>query len=191
MKSGIYKIINLKNRKCYIGSSIDIKDRFRDHKSYLKKNKHHCIALQRAYNKYGVENFLYDIIEHCDSSILIEREQYYLDNLKPEYNSLKIAGSSKGYKFGKQSKETCELKSKNSSRKRKVDIYTLKGEYLETKNSLTEATKLTKISQIHIREICLGIRFSRNGYRFKYSEDEKLVDREFRLSRKIKLKLME
>jgi len=48
--------------------------------------------------KYGYNNFSLDILEYCESSVLINREQYYLDTLKPEYNILKIAGSSFGYK---------------------------------------------------------------------------------------------
>jgi group I intron endonuclease len=48
--------------------------------------------------KYGYNNFSLDILEYCESSVLIKREQYYLDTLKPKYNILKIAGSSLGYK---------------------------------------------------------------------------------------------
>lgn len=48
--------------------------------------------------KYGYNKFSIDILEYCESSLLIKREQYYLDTLKPEYNILKITGSSLGYK---------------------------------------------------------------------------------------------
>lgn len=48
--------------------------------------------------KYGYNKFSLDILEYCEPSLLIKREQYYLDTLKPEYNILKIAGSSLGYK---------------------------------------------------------------------------------------------
>jgi group I intron endonuclease len=52
--------------------------------------------------KYGYCNFSLDILEYCESSILIKREQYYIDTLNPEYNILKIAGSSFGYKHKKK-----------------------------------------------------------------------------------------
>jgi hypothetical protein len=39
-----------------------------------------------------------EIIEYCSPTTIIEGEQYYLDNLKPEYNILKVAGSSFGFK---------------------------------------------------------------------------------------------
>lgn len=43
-------------------------------------------------------------MEYCDKSDLILREQYYLDKLNPEYNILKIAGSSRGFKHSKETK---------------------------------------------------------------------------------------
>lgn len=52
----------------------------------------------RALLKYGYSSFTLDILEYCETSVLIEREQYYIDNLKPEYNVLKVASSLFGYK---------------------------------------------------------------------------------------------
>jgi hypothetical protein len=43
-----------------------------------------------------------EILEYCEADISIEREQYYIDLLKPDYNILIIAGSSKGYKHTKE-----------------------------------------------------------------------------------------
>jgi group I intron endonuclease len=48
--------------------------------------------------KYGYSSFTLEILEYCEISVLIEREQYYIDTLKPEYNILKVAGSLFGYK---------------------------------------------------------------------------------------------
>ena|SRR5947209_7562755 len=48
--------------------------------------------------RYGYSNFTIEILEYCDSEKCIEREQYYIDLLKPEYNILKRAGSSLGFK---------------------------------------------------------------------------------------------
>lgn len=54
--------------------------------------------------KYGYINFRIDILEYCDLSLLTEREQYYIYNLKPQYNILKVAGSSLGHKQSDESK---------------------------------------------------------------------------------------
>jgi group I intron endonuclease len=48
--------------------------------------------------KHGYSNFRLDILEYCEANKVIEREQYYMDFLNPEYNILKVAGSSYGYK---------------------------------------------------------------------------------------------
>lgn len=56
------------------------------------------MRIDKALLKYGYSNFQLDILEYCEGSNLIEREQYYLDLLKPEYNILLIAGSSLGFK---------------------------------------------------------------------------------------------
>lgn len=97
-KSGIYKILNNVNGKFYIGSAKSLTGRWRLHKSQLKNNKHHSIYLQRSFNKYGYSSFSFETLEHCDVELLVEREQWYLDNLKPHYNIAKIAGNCLGVK---------------------------------------------------------------------------------------------
>ena len=76
---GVYKITNIINNKVYVGSAFDINVRWCKHLNELKKNKHHSSKLQRAFNKYGLPNFKFDVIEACDKKVLLEREQYYLD----------------------------------------------------------------------------------------------------------------
>lgn len=89
---GIYKIINVKNKKFYIGSSINIEKRKYHHINSLRKDKHFNRHLQRAFNKYGEEWFEFSIIEkEVELDKLTEREQYYIDTLKPEYNQRKTA----------------------------------------------------------------------------------------------------
>ena len=104
MKTGIYKITNIVNNKFYIGSAKNILARFANHKSTLKYNKHNNEYLQLSYNKYGVDNFKYDILEECSCENLIIREQFYIDNLQPDYNICKIAYSRFGCKHSEESK---------------------------------------------------------------------------------------
>jgi group I intron endonuclease len=82
---GIYKIKNLVNDKCYYGSSKNIEKRWVIHKNHLKNGKHHNIHLQRSWDKYGENNFVFEVVEECDETILLELEQKYLD-LNPEFN---------------------------------------------------------------------------------------------------------
>lgn len=57
----------------------------------------------RSLLKYGYSKFKLEILEYCEPSILVEREQYYIDLLNPEYNILKVAGSLFGYKHTQES----------------------------------------------------------------------------------------
>lgn len=97
--NGIYKITNIKNNKFYIGSCSSkgfIYERLIHHKEDLIKNKHCNNYLQRSFNKYGIDNFYYEVIEMCDPEECIATEQWWIDKLQPHYNLCKKAGSSLG-----------------------------------------------------------------------------------------------
>ena len=85
-KCGIYEIFNMESGKRYVGSSVDIYNRLHEHVHNLKNNKAHNKHLQSSWNKYGEDCFLYSVLEYCTPDIRFEREQYYIDTLKPEYN---------------------------------------------------------------------------------------------------------
>ncbi len=89
---GVYKIVHITSGKFYVGSSKDIHTRFTKHKNQLRKNKHHCIYLQRSYNKYGLEAFSFEIIIICSTKEkAIELEQQYLDSEIYLFNVSKCA----------------------------------------------------------------------------------------------------
>ena len=106
-KSGIYQIVNETNGKYYIGSSKDIKNRWRQWRNSFKKEMKYKSPLQMAVRKYGIENFTFIIIEECKPTkeILEIRENYYFETLKPEYNILKKAYSNVGYNHTTEAKE--------------------------------------------------------------------------------------
>jgi group I intron endonuclease len=104
------------NGKCYIGSSSNLSSRYSDYlkPSYFNRND---LVMPRAFKKYGYENFVFEILEYCDLSILISREQYYLDLLHPEYNVAKVAASNLGIKRSEEfkSKISTALKGNTNS----------------------------------------------------------------------------
>ena len=118
---GVYKITNKINGKFYIGSSVDIEHRWQQHVNALKGNYHCNIHLQSAWNKYGSENFNFEILEECKDDIVRKREQYYIDNthclnrnigynispqtdmsLKSDETKKKISDSKRGKYVGEQ-----------------------------------------------------------------------------------------
>lgn len=80
-KCGIYKIENIVNKKIYVGSSNNIKRRWKEHINQLNSNSHPNRHLQFSWNKYGQNNFIFNILEECKEEDLINREQFYIDNL--------------------------------------------------------------------------------------------------------------
>lgn len=85
---GIYSITNRLTGEIYIGCSINIQERWNNHRSNLKKNRHENKHLQAVYNKYG-DVFDYSIIEECSIENLHEREIFYIqkfDSIKNGYN---------------------------------------------------------------------------------------------------------
>jgi len=80
MKNVIYKIRNVVNGNFYVGSTVDSRKRFWEHRKQLRLNVHNCIYLQRAWNKYGEDCFKFEIIEQLDSKeALFPAEQLLLN----------------------------------------------------------------------------------------------------------------
>ncbi len=88
-ESGIYIIRNTVNAKSYIGSSMNIKRRWSAHKNSANKGLHHSRYFQKAWDKYGSENFTFTILERAEpiKDDLEYTEQNYIWLFKPEYNS--------------------------------------------------------------------------------------------------------
>jgi group I intron endonuclease len=96
--TGIYKIESNISNRIYIGSAINIIQRWKLHKKTLKKGTHHSIKLQRHYNKYGKKDLHFSVLLGCDKEELIKKEQFFIDSFNPYFNICKKAGSPLGVK---------------------------------------------------------------------------------------------
>jgi group I intron endonuclease len=116
MDCGIYRILNKKNNKSYIGSSIKLGNRQYKHFWMLSNNKHDNIYLQKSYNKYGFQFFIFEILERCEENLLFERENFYIK----KFNSCNPT-------FGYNQAEVNEFRRNNLnySTKKKLSIYNL------------------------------------------------------------------
>jgi len=107
-----------------------LNDRFRRYfnHSYLSSSKRGASLICKALLKYGYAEFRLEILEYCPSSIVLNREQFYIDKLNPEYNILKIAGSNLGYKHSEASLKLMSDASK--SRNELEEVLKLKREIM-------------------------------------------------------------
>jgi len=111
MISGVYQILNTVTNKIYIGSTVNIDKRQREHFNLLQRNKHPNNHLQNAWNKYGFDSFVFELLEttESDKDSIVEREQYYLDTLQPfgdhGYNICEVAYSCLGIKRSDETKQ--------------------------------------------------------------------------------------
>jgi group I intron endonuclease len=88
--TGIYKIVNKINNKIYVGQAFNLYDRWKyGHIWSLKNNRHSNIHLQKSYNKYGEDNFYFEIIEECTLEELNEKEIYWISYFK---SSIRLYG---------------------------------------------------------------------------------------------------
>lgn len=88
----IYEIRNLTTNKRYIGRTQSPEKRKHRHFNDLKNGRHHCIYLQRSYNKYGVSNFKFTILEEVETfEEVCDRELYYLNSGEDLYNISKLS----------------------------------------------------------------------------------------------------
>lgn len=138
--TGIYQIKNLVNNKSYIGLSVDIEKRWAQHKNALNKNRHCNEKLQNAWNKYGVENFQWNILEECEYEKCFDREIYYIqlfNSFDQGYN-LTRGGDKGGSEYWEKP----------------VYVYTLQGDFALEFRSRAEAER--QLGCHSIKECCLG-----------------------------------
>ena len=106
--SGIYRICNLLTGRFYIGSAVNMVKRMGIHVHQLRHNKHHSRKLQRAWNKAGELQFVFEVLESVpDKSMLLEREQFWMDETRActhGYNAAPTAGSSMGRRLGAETR---------------------------------------------------------------------------------------
>jgi group I intron endonuclease len=101
---GIYKIENTMNGKCYIGQSVDIKNRWKNHRAKLRRGFGDNPYLQNAWNKYGEENFRFSIVLLCEPFELTRYEQAIADITLNVYNARLCVDSCKGLHLSDEAK---------------------------------------------------------------------------------------
>ena len=90
--SGIYKITNTITGDFYIGSSNNVKRRWAEHKCKSSWKKYPNNPMYLDFQKYGIDNFAFEILAEVEINFLKEKEQEFIETLKPIYNSNNAKG---------------------------------------------------------------------------------------------------
>lgn len=182
---GVYKIYHVtKANVFYIGSASGTKGkkpcelgfygRFRRHLRALEKNKHDSKYLQNVVNKYGIDGLRFEIIEvvnSTDRTYILEREQYYLDKLNPEYNSSKTARCPT-VAYTEERKEAVRKKRKGipfvesayEKIRKSIKQYDKKGLLIKEYSSIQVASNETNIDRASISKCASGNRKTAGGF---------------------------
>lgn len=155
MRCGVYRIVNRDSGKFYIGSSKYLHERKSEHFRLLRQNKHHCIHLQRAYNKEP-EAFVFEVLIACDESFQLFYEQLCIDGLLPQYNTGRSATAP-------------WLGVKGASAPRSIPVIELESKKVFV--SIREAASIYKCSEALIHRSCNGLAKTAKGKQFAYLSD--------------------
>lgn len=158
---GIYKIENSINKKVYIGQSLDIKKRWREHKSaaFNVNSKDYNMVIYKAIRKYGLENFQFSILEECSREDLNARECYWIEY----YNSYK-----KGYNASKGGGNYTHLGNP-------VELYDYNGNYVTEYTNLMETARALHVFHGTAYQVLYGKRLSVKGYQLKVKGSNKQI----------------
>jgi group I intron endonuclease len=120
------------------------------HSFINRKISNRSSAIYSSILKHGYSNFSLDILEYCEPNVLIKREQYYIDLLKPEYNILKVAGSRTGFKHSEKTKAKMSINNTGEKNPMFGKIHTS-----ETRKKIAESLK--SIIRINNKPKVMGI----------------------------------
>lgn len=131
--TGIYKITNLINGKSYIGQSLHIERRFLQHKSPYERDRYPNKPLYKAFEKYGIENFDFSILEECPAEQLDEKEIFWIKEYKSlvhenGYNILDGGKSGHGENHGRHKlteKDVIDIRTRYNNKERCKEVESL------------------------------------------------------------------
>lgn len=81
LKSGVYAIVCVPTGQSYVGTATSLDHRSRSHLRKLIKGVHNNGLMQESFNKYGIENFDFVILEECTIAELLQRERFWVEEL--------------------------------------------------------------------------------------------------------------
>ena len=106
--SGIYRIVCTANGgKTYVGSAVNLRQRFGTHRHTLRAGTHHNSHLQNAWNKYGEQAFVFEVVVLVPKEMLIDVEQRHMDACGDRFNIRPEAHSNIGVRHSQSMRDKC------------------------------------------------------------------------------------
>jgi group I intron endonuclease len=116
--TGIYKITNTINNKSYVGSSVDVYQRGCMYKHLIKRKKLHNKHLQSSVEKYGYDNFTFELLNKCKENTSVfdlhQLEQFYINKINPEYNKRTVVDTNHLLSHSQETKDKISKSLKES-----------------------------------------------------------------------------
>lgn len=170
--SGIYCIKNKINNYKYIGSSNNILRRLKEHRSRILNNSHCNDYLSRSVLKYEFKNFEVDILAKCPLNYLINLEQWFINNLNPEYN---ISLSANIPAFSKES-----INKRSIKLMKKFYQYDLNGNFIAEHKGFKITGNKMGIHYQGIIQCCNKKILKSGGYQWRYEKYNKIKSLKFK-----------
>lgn len=175
---GVYKIICKENSQIYIGSSVNIKERWQQHLALLRGNRHSSTYLQNSYNKYGEDSLQFEVLVKLiefNEKVLRDLEWYYIEKYQPAFNTITPLSCDRTQNWkDKISKTTKELYTKKgyiNPRKgigKRYNVYDLQFNIIEGNITMPEVATLTGKVSYHSLNNSIrkhrGVALTTNGY---------------------------
>ena len=200
MKTGVYTITNIVDNKIYVGYSNNIQRRFYEHKTILRANTHPNLYLQKSWNKYKEDSFVFEVLVECEQDFLLSEENYWCNILnthdrKYGYNinltssigscklsyetrrkiSIKSKGENNGFYGKKHSEKTKKLiMARNKGTKMSNDFKEKRRQYMKSidwKPSLSMQEKMVEKHGRRIVQISLNGEFLKEFYTIRKAMD--------------------
>lgn len=138
LNTGVYRILNIVNGKCYVGSTskTGFKVRWTIHKEELRSGRHKNKYLLAAWRKYGEEAFRFLIVERCPPEDCLNREQFWMDD---EQTYL----PKNGYNLARNAKSCLGMKRSAAMRARMSELAMGNQRFLGRKHSAEAKLKMS------------------------------------------------
>ena len=147
--SGVYKITNTVTGDFYIGSSKDVKRRWMQHKCPSSWKRFSNNPMYLDMQKYGVDKFVFEILEAVEIASLKEMEQQFIETLKPAYNQM----NAKGWNIERR-KEYCKEYSKSDKGKESQKKYRQSEKRKESQKKYRQSEKNKKCQKKYYNQLC-------------------------------------